>query len=310
MPKEYALPPLTKKKKTKRTNAKEMTLIQKKIKEKYHNSDELIALIIEFQLEEVIKRAIQQIETKFQNGKITDLPKLSGIILNDVNSCLARITDSEKKKKVEYLLSDIFQGYLNEISKDVNAETIFSEIQLNIQTACEYRGYDYDKLSSYINIQKHQILLPKSQGRRIYYDWNGELGELDELAKDLYDMKIIYSVKEFKRLFKPISGNLSVRCNHEHIDKLIILFQVLKNSCLITPRGRGNSGHFAPLVQYSVDNDGIFLFKKSANKIHERIKRDKSKYHKLKAKMGIIVRANAGKSIRQRKDNGHCPSFE
>ncbi|CAG0988943.1 hypothetical protein FLAV_02193 [Flavobacteriales bacterium] len=284
-----------------------MTTIEKKIKDKYEHADNLIDLIREFQLENVINQAIHQIELKLTGGKITDLPKLSGIILNDINSYVSKITDTEKKKQIEYLLGDIFQDYLTEILQSKNSESVLTEIQANIQAACEYRGYDYEKLSSFLNIEKKQILLPKQNQRSIYYDWNGELQELDELARDICDMRLILSVKEFKKLFKPVSGHLSVKCYRENIDKLLILFQVLKESCLITPKGKGNSGHFAPFVQYSVDKDGNFLIEKSANKEHEKLKRNASRYDKLHKKMESVVKANAGKSMRQRKDNGDCP---
>lgn len=284
-----------------------MTTIEKIIKDKYENADKLIDLIREYHIESVINQAIQQIESKFKDGKISDLPKLSGLILNDINFYISKITDPEKKKPIEYLLGDIFQDYLNEISKNKSFQSILTEIQSNIQAACEYRGYDYEKLSSFLNIKKHQVLLPKHNIRNIFYDWNGELYELDELARNIYDMKLILSVKEFKRLFKPVYGNLSIRCNREHIDKLLILFQVLKETCLITPKGKGNSGHFAPFIQYSVDKDGNFLIEKSANKEHEKLKRNASKYVKLREKMEAVVKATADKSMRQWKDNGDCP---
>lgn len=276
-----------------------MTFIQKKIEEKYHNSVELIALLTEFQLEEILNKAILQIETKFQAENVSELPKLSGIILNEINSNLSKLSDPEKKKKLEYLLSDIFQGYLDQILERENSIEVLSEIQSNMVTACEYGGYDFKKLSSYFNIEKHQILLPKSSTKQIYYSWNGKLEELDELSKDLFNMKIILSVKEFKKLFKPISGSISVHCNKEKVDMLIILFQVLKERSLITPKGKGNSGHFAPFVQHSVDKDGFFLIQNSANKEHEKLKRNKARYQELKEKIENLVRRNVSKSMRQ-----------
>lgn len=274
-----------------------MTSIEKIILDKYANANELIPLIKEFKLIDIINNAIKQIDIKFKNGQIDNLPRLSGIILNDINSHLSGINDLEKKRKIEYLLGDIFHDFLIEIEKSKDAQNILKEIQLNMKEACEYRGYNYEILSSYLNLEKHQILLPKPVQKLIYYDWNGKNEELDELSKDIYDMEIILSTKEFKRMFKPIQGHLSVHCNIDHYEKLLILFQIFKKFHLITPKG--NSGHFAPLVQYAVDKDGDFLIKKSANKEHEKLKRNKAKYGQLWNKLEKTVRANAGDSMRQ-----------
>ncbi|MFN8208953.1 MAG: hypothetical protein U0T82_16325 [Bacteroidales bacterium] len=278
-------------------NRKTMTKIEKIISDKYANANELISLIQEFKLIDIINNAIEQVSIKFINGQIEDLPRLSGIILNDINSYLCRIKDMGKKKKIEYLLSDVFQDFLYEIEKHPNAKILVNEIQLNMKEACEYSGYNYDIISTYLNLQKHQILLPKSIQKDIYYNWNGNDKDLDELAKDLKDMRIINSVKEFKRMFKPIQGHLSVHFNIERYKELLILFQILKEFRLITPKG--TSGHFAPLVQYAVDNDGDFLIKKSANKEHEKLKRNKAEYKQLWHKLEEIVRINTGNSMRQ-----------
>ncbi|MBL7729797.1 MAG: hypothetical protein JNM88_01355 [Chitinophagaceae bacterium] len=284
-----------------------MTTIEKKILEKYENAGKLIELVREYDLENVINKAIQQIESKIRNKKTQDLPRLSGIILNDINSLISKINDPGKKKQIEYLLSDIFQEYLKKISEEENSQTILSEIQEGIRTACDYSGYDYDKLSAYLNIEKQQVLLPRKNRRDIYYDWNGEVHELDELARHIYDMKLILSVKEFKRLFSPVSGHLSLKCNQEYTDKLLVLFQILKERKLITPKGKGNSGHFTPFVQYSTDNEGNFLIEKSANKEHEKLKRNKAKYQKLREKMEGVVNGIVNKPIRQPRDNDRYP---
>lgn len=267
-----------------------MTSLYKKLNEKYQNADDLIGILKEFRLDSLIDNTIKYIETKIENEKISDLPKLSGIILNDINSILAKIEDLEKKRKIEYLLSDIFQDYLNEINKHKNAKNTISEISLNIKSACEYRGYNYEKLNSFLNIDKLSFLLPKSNVRVLYYEWLGRLEELDEIAKDLYDKKIIYSVKEFKKIFTENEESKTVRFNKNKLDEIIIFFQVLKELKLIKPKG--NSGHFAPFVQYAVDNEGLFLVPKSINKEHERIKSNSVKYLEIKEYWRGLINSN------------------
>lgn len=266
--------------------------IKQKLAEKYENSKDLLDILSEFNLDALIFKTINLIQKKIRGNKIEDLPKLSGIILNEVNSIISNIKEPEKKRKIEYLLSDIFQEYILEIYKAKNAESIIDELKDNIKNACEYRGYDSNEIFELLGLEKHSVLIPKKHEKKLYYEWLGKEIELDEISKDLFDKKIIYSIKEFKKLFKPFSDTFYVKFNIKYKDEIIVFIQLLKDFKLLKPKGSGNSGHFAPFVNYAVDNENNIFNKKPINKEHARIKKNKIKHLEIKEKMEIIIKSN------------------
>lgn len=264
--------------------------LQKIIQDKYFDHAEIIKLIKKYRLEQIINKSIQTVESRLENHDFDNIPNISGILLTNVNSLVGQITESSDKIKIKYVLGDLFQDYLNIISSQKEGKAILQKIQENLITACEIGNHDYSDLIKYLGLEKSKILIPNLNPNLIYYEWYGKDYELDELSKDLYDMKIIYSVKEFKKLFKPITKNLIVRCNPEKRDILFVLFQLLKDQELIKPQGI--SGHFAPIVRYCMDNEESFLFKKAANKFHDILKRKKDKYLKIKDLVLNIINNN------------------
>jgi hypothetical protein len=282
-----------------------MTHFEKIIRVNYANADELIQLVRSIDLENVINIALKQIEAAIKSGDKQKLINISGIILTSVNSKIQTLINSGDKVKVEYLLADIFQDFLSQIPINEDNKSILYQIQDSLKTTCELNNYDFNSLVSLLNLEKHLILLPKHEKRGLYYFWNGKSEELDGLVREIYDKGWINSVKEFKRLFKPVTSDLMVHCNQNKMNEILLLFQVLKETHLIQPKGKGSSGHFSPLVQYSVDNDENFLFKKSPNRIHEIMKRNMSKYLMDKRFIEEIVKANTSTSLRHLVVNGH-----
>lgn len=277
------------------------TKLENKIRQHYGNSDHLINLLRKIDLEKSLILAIEKIETAIKSNNKNLLISLSGNILLAVNSKIVSLNNEQDKKHLEYFFADFFQDYINTIIQHPEGQNLLKQINDNLKNTCEFQGYDYTALSNILNLEKHIILLPKPKNDNpIYYTWNGRIEELDEISKDIQDKKWINSVKEFKRLFKPIVGNLQVICNKEHRDELLLLFHILKEKNLIIPKGKGNSGHFAPFIKYSLDNDGKFLFEKAVNKHHESMKRNLLKYNDLKQKTELLVSKNASKTL----DNG------
>lgn len=256
----------------------------------YQNSDNLHSLLIKYNLDNTITKAIDSINGKLNGNEFKELPKISGIILNDINGIISEIKNDDEKKKIEYLLSDIFQDYIKNISIQDNSDTIINDIIENLKIACEYRGYDYNILTQVLGLEKTNVLKPKSKIKKTYYDWLGNEVELDEITRDLADKKIIYSIKEFKKLFKPVTDSFYVKFNKEFKDEIIVFFQLLKEKKLIKPKG--TSGHFAPLTQYSVDNENVFLIKKAINKEHERIKKNDVRHNEIRKKLTIVIEKN------------------
>lgn len=259
----------------------------------YQNSDELHSLLSKYNLENTITTAISSINSKMIGNEFNELPKISGIILNEINSVVTIIDNTNEKKKIEYLLSDIFQNYINKISELDDSELVVKDIIENLKTACEYRGYDYKILNSILGLEKVTVLKPRAITKKTYYEWLGKEYELDEITRDLADKKIISSIKEFKKLFKPVTDSFYVIFNKKFKDEIIVLFNLLKEKKLIKPKG--TSGYFAPLVQYSMDNEKKFLIEKGINKEHERIKKNKVKHAEIKEKLTLIIEKNLTK---------------
>jgi len=285
-----------------------LSKLETKISESYSNADYLISLLRKIDLEKTINAAISKIEDALKTNDSNKIISISGIVLSSINIKLTSISSDNDKKSIEYLLADIFQDYLDSIVHLQNGQEVLSQISENLKNTCELHGYDYSAMIKIFNIEKHIVLLPKLKvNKSLYYKWNGQLDELDELVRDIFDKKWIYSVKEFKRLFKPIEGSLQVRCNKDKKDELLLLFQVLKEYCLIQPKGKNNSGHFTPFVTYAIDNEENYLFEKAINKHHDKMKRKMYEYKVLKGRIESIVVQNMDKTIRQLRDNGHCP---
>jgi len=287
---------------------KKRSKLEKRIEQSYMNATEIVSLLQKYDFEIFITNTIDQLDSIFSDKKLNQLPILSAIILTKVNEILSKIQNKKDKTNLKYILSDLFESYFRGLNDNSIPTNILEEVIKELRTTCQLAGYEYNELERLLNLEKHIALRPISpskQNRNLYYDWHGKDYELDELSRDLYDKRIILSVKEFKKIFKQIEEPFSFRCNSEKKSELLLIFQILKMECLITPKGL--SGHFAPLVKYAVDNDGIFLFKKAPNKIHELMKRNKAKYYELKGKYTNMIEQTVCETLGQLRVNGHYP---
>lgn len=277
-----------------------MSKLEKKIRSTYGNANELISLVRKVNLEKSLNIILSKIEVAIEEKNKDRIVGIAGAMLTGVNSKLGPITNSEEKQKLEYLLADIFEEYLILISNQSDGQLILSQVDENLKETCEINGYDYAAFSILFNIKKHVILLPQLKNySRCYYKWNGLDYELDGIIRDITDKKWIQSVKEMKRLFAPVDGNLHIRCDVNKKSELLLLIHLLKENGLILPKGKGNSGHFKPFCTYAVDNDGNFLFKNAVNKYHHRLKSKPSEYADLRRKVLKIITNNASNSLRQ-----------
>ncbi|MCB0476749.1 MAG: hypothetical protein KDC84_01205 [Crocinitomicaceae bacterium] len=277
-----------------------MSKLESIIYETYGSADELIALVRKVDLETNLNTMLDKIESALESDDHNKIVAISGPMLSGINNKLSNHSNQDEKQKLEYLLADIFEKYLIIISQKKDGPNILAQVDENLRETCEIAGYDYDALTSLFNIRKHVVLLPQRKIQsRYYYEWNGIPYELDEIIRDIADKKWIYSVKEMRRVFSPVTGNLQIRCNPERKAELLIFFHKLKEFNLITPKGRGNSGHFRPICTYAVDNEGNFIYQKAVNKLHNRLKNNLKRYAELTGKAEKIIESNAPKSIGQ-----------
>jgi hypothetical protein len=276
-----------------------MNNIDKILTVNYQESGSLISLIRKYDLENFLNGTLKEIEkaiSESDNKKLLDLSTLS---LIKINENLKGI-NSKEKEQLEFLLSEIFQSLMKRIDKS----EIITEIQNSLLDACRMIGYDYNILEQMLGLKKIQVLKnrPDFSKRLPYYIWLGKDYKIVELFQLLKDKKLIYSIREFKKIFAPINEHFEYIGYKEKISELVLVFSILNEKKLI--KTKVQSGHFSPLKMYGVDNEGKYLFKKAPNKIHEYIKRDKDVYAKLYDKYEKIISNIASKTIGQIVDNG------
>lgn len=278
-----------------------MSKIEEIILENYQNSSSLINMIRQYNFEYFLNGTLKEIEIAITNSDSKKLSELATISLIKINENLKGINKKEKGQ-LEYLLSDIFQAIL----LNIDSEEILYEIQKTLLNTCQLPSYNYTTLEQLLGLKKQKILKPRQiQGYLPYYEWKGLDYELIGILDFLFDKKIIYNKKAFRRIFTPIDDHFDYKGNKDKISDLVLIFSILKEKILIKPKR--NSGHFAPLVKYGVDNDGNYLFQKAPNKIHEYMKRDTSVYRNIRDKYEQIVNNITKKTLRQWVDNGQSP---
>lgn len=278
-----------------------MSKIEKLIFENYQDSSKLISLIRKYDFENFLNGTLTEIEMAINSLDSKRLSELATASLIKINENLKGIKAREKEY-LEFLLSDIFQSILLNIE---SSETL-SEIQETLLNACNISGYKYEVLEQMLGLKKQQVLKPRQTNSVLpYYEWKGVDYELNGLLDFLTDNKIIISKREFRKLFNPISEHFYYQADKEKVSDLVLVFSVLKEKKLLKPKK--NSGHFAPIVRYGVDNDNNYLFKKRPNKILEYLKRDDAVYCKLRGRYERIINNIAKKTLGQRVDNGQSP---
>jgi len=277
-----------------------MSKIERLIAKEYQDPQDLIELIRKYDFEKFLNGFLDEFEISISNSNDQRLSDIASLLLTRTNENLKGISLDEKRK-LEFLLSDIFQSLM----KTIQSSEILSKIQGALLDTCNLMGYDYNTLEQMLGLKKQMLLKPKISNMENfpYYKWKGIDYEKDELIRFLKEKGLIYSVKEFRKIFAPISEHFKFHGNKEAEADFIIIFDILKEQNLIQPKVL--SGHYTPLVRYGVDNEGEFLFKNAPNRIHEYAKRDMAGYTLLKGKYTEKINKIAQKTLSQRVVNDH-----
>jgi len=249
------------------------------------NKTEAFALVKKYDLESILQKGFEAVKNYSHDRSLKScrIGDISAFVLMGVNNKLKVITDLNEKRKLELLLRDI-ANYL--IGKTISTSTegpenIIQEIKLSCKAACEFHDYNYEALLDTLDLHKFEKLYPSSSA--IYYDWNGSRQDLDELARNLKSDDCIQSVREFKFLFSPsVSNSFTVHISKEKLPFLLALFDELKFTGLITPKG--NKGHFHPLRVHGVDFDQKVLIQKDPKSIKFSNKKNTIKWTQLSQK--------------------------
>jgi hypothetical protein len=246
------------------------SVLKQKITASYDQPELLLEVIRKHGAETFLNNVFQLI-TEFTDQKSeNELLTLSSTILTKLNDVLLTIDDDEERRMIKYAITDIFKTDIRAVSKRFSDSFIPSLIN-TLKTSSFLLNNNYKELESLLGLKRYAILKSKrfASSDSPYYDWLGRDYELDELIRDLKDKDIIYSIKDFKKLFMA-TGHSFFEVNVEKLDDLIIIFSILYDLNLI--QAKRKSGHFSPLTHFGVDNQQNLLFTKPPNKIHYGLK--------------------------------------
>ncbi len=261
-----------------------MKLTLNKIIEDIFFNDTQIAIdkLREYNLYDIIEKHIDSI-----NADLNNFNTIATSLISSVNSILRNVSNLEEKAYLEYLISDIANFIIKKFFSEgtINHNEIAS-LDEQIKTICNLNGYNYVDFQKLIPLKKISEYIAINQSRKennklVYYYWNTKNYILDELAKNLKSEQIIYSIKDFKKLFS--SEPIEVVFNKEKVNFIIILFDELYHLDFIKPKIK--KGHFIALKQYSIDQDKNSLFEKEIKHLNYSIKKNATEYNKIKSKI-------------------------
>lgn len=234
---------------------------------------------------EHVKSAVEEMQTK--EISTTTITAIATSLLAGVNNKLYIINNSDEKKDLELLISDIANELLCQLLQKYkrNKTQLLFEITESLKTTCEINGYNTDALLQIFPLDKITKWASNIESNSlediftsppIYYFWLASPHNLDELCYTLKDKKVIESIKNFKLLFKAPTNRIKVKFNASHKETIIVLFDILYDKQLISTKGR--KGHFLPLKVYGVDFDNNILFQNDPKTIKYTVKKNKSKW--------------------------------
>lgn len=266
-----------------------------------NKNEEIFLLLKKMELDKFISNFSTKLNglnnTDFEQGK-NIVGTLASTYLTRLNFVLEKINSVEEKKELEYILSEISNEFIHQLlqKKGISKKNLLTEIRDSLITTCQINNWNTELLLKKIRIDLLHTISVKSDSsinslRKIsYYLWLGNHKEFNELAYNLKDQKTIKSISEFKKLFSPHTGKLTVRIDSEKINFMIILFDQLKVKKLIKPCG--TKGHFFPLKMYGVDFNKNVLIKTDPKRIKELILRNNLHYQKLLKEVNILIGPN------------------
>lgn len=278
--------------------------IEELIKEIYHEGDvaTIFSLLDKYQLRGILSNTLKTVVEEIRLVKIKPAAERQAIIvslastfLSSINNKLSLVENTNEKKLLEVLISDIAFEMLKQmlVHYSGNKAALLNSIDESLVTACEINGFDSFSLYQMFPIRKLSAIASTIENdskpqranstKTIFYDWLGEPYNLDDSSNTLKDHSIIEGVKPFKGLFKPPPSNFQVRFNASLFDEVIVLFDTLNDKGIIQTRGR--SGHFSPLKRYAVDFENNFLIQGAPKSIKYAIKKNKQKWKTLNDKV-------------------------
>lgn len=265
------------------------------INEIYADKEKAIKLFNKYDLEHVIRRAIEVVKSKtaIDSPQPIRIGGMSALLLREVNTRLRNVPDQIEKRDLEVLISDIAFYLLNKVIRATKGDHVelLEEVKESLKDTCSSDGYDFNELVHFLNLNRlielastlRQKVNTKKATIEPHYEWLGKDYELDELSRTLKSANVIKSVKAFKSLFE-YTPQTGIEFNAEKVEHVVVLFDLLKERQLITTKG--SRGHLHPLKVYSVDFEkGVFV-KKEPKSINYALRKNQSKWSKLRIECG------------------------
>ena len=251
----------------------------------FDGTEKTIEQLKEYGLYEITQKKIAFFNDSMNQNKVANLNAVYASFVQSINTKLNNVSDLDEREHLKYILVNIGNHLIDKfIENRLLTTDDLKALEASLKEIYEILGYDFNDLLKRTQFARIASLLDSQENNKeanIYYEWiSDNLNHFDEICRNLKSEKSISSIKDFKKLFtpKPVNVNFSKKSG----EFVIVLFDTLYNEKLIKPRKK--KGHLAPLKNYAVDFENNVLFKKEMKQIKYTIKKNESKYNKLKVK--------------------------
>lgn len=249
----------------------------------YDGTEKTIEQLKKYGLYEITQKKITYFNNSINLNKADNLNAIYASFVQSINTKLNNISDLNEREHLKYILSDIGNHLIDKLIKNkIITSNDLKALEVSLEEIYKILGYDINDLLKRTQFNRIVSLLDSHNTEsNIYYEWiSDDLNHFDEICRNLRSEKSISSIKDFKKLFSPKPVNVGF--NEDSIEFVVVLFDTLYEKKLIKPRNK--KGHLAPLKVYAVDFENNILFKKEMKQVKYTIKKNNSKYNKLRSK--------------------------
>lgn len=274
------------------------------LKDIYQDEEIPVQLLVKYGLESVLDTIVQKVTNILQtlpvpNGRIVSLAPMAAVL---INSSLREVPTGNDKDKLVYLAAEVSNHLFRKlIESSEQPVAAIRDIRKSLEDACELNKYNLDDLLEKIRFNEIETQYSKSiaislpffnkKKKGIYwYDWIGKRNLLNKLSHKLQRQGYIFSVREFKKLFKQHGDpELRVRFKIGCAPFMIALFEELKIAEFIIPKGSRPNAYFHALHTYGVDFAGEKWMKSEPKSTKTIAKRNKENWIKIENSAKAIV---------------------
>lgn len=254
----------------------------------YDGTEKTIEQLKKYGLYEITQKKIIFFNDSMNQNKVANLNTVYASFVQSINTKLNSISDLDEREHLKYILSNIGNHLIDKlIENNIITSSDLKGLEESLKDIYELLDYDFEDLAKRTQFTRIASLLDsketqnnKNESER-YYEWIGsDHNHFDWVCRNLKSEKSISSIKDFKKLFTP--KPVKVGFCKDNFEFVVVLFDTLYEQNIIKPKKR--KGHLAPLKDYAVDFENNVLFKKEMKQIKYTIKKNQTKYSKLRGK--------------------------